>query len=231
MNEPKLSTMVVLYNMNFKVDTDKLLETLQLTKDIIKIEKRGILRKGESSRDKIKRRSKKESKSKTGFGHNSITIVLLNNGNGKFPLKEITVKIFQNGVFHLTGVLDDSYDSSCMNILCNEFWNSCSSAIINKPETYEILKRRVVLMNYTTQLNPLITIPREIFYNTLKREGINVTYNPDVYPGIKIQFENKMTVKIFRTGKIILTGITTKEQCKELMNHLSLILKYIPNSK
>jgi len=56
MNEPKLSTMVVLYTMNFKVNTDILLETLQITDDIIKIEKRGILRKGESSRDKIKRR-------------------------------------------------------------------------------------------------------------------------------------------------------------------------------
>lgn len=232
MNDPKLSTMVVLYNMNFKLNTDKVLQLLPLNEEIIKIEKRGILRRGESSRDKIKRRSKKEVKTKTGFGHNSITIVMMNNGNGKFPLKEITIKIFQNGVFHLTGILDESYDSECMNILCNTLWSSCLESIIEPPEKWEINKRRVVLMNYTTELYPLTTIPRESFYNQIKHlENIDVTYNPDVYPGVKIQFKNNWTAKMFRTGKIILTGITTHEQCKELMTLLRDLLKYLPKVK
>jgi hypothetical protein len=217
--------------MNFKLNTDKILEHLPLNEHIIKIEKRGVLRRGESSRDKIKRRSKKEVKSKTGFGHNSITIVMMNNGNGKFPLKEITIKIFQNGVFHLTGILDESYDSECMTILCNTLWETCLEHI-EAPEKWEIKKRRVVLMNYTTELNPLTTIPREVFYNKIRTiEGIDVTYNPDVYPGVKIQFPHNWTAKIFRTGKIILTGITTHDQCKELMVLLNDLLKYLPKVK
>lgn len=231
MDHPKLSTMVVLYNMNFKLNTDSILHNLPLNESIIKIEKRGVLRRGESSRDKIKRRSKQEVKNKTGFGHNSITIVMKNSGIG-FPMKEITIKIFQNGVFHLTGILDDSYDSECMRILCNTLWE-LPNAIQEKPLNYEIIRRRVVLMNYTTELNPKTTVPRETFYNILKKVSeVNVSYNPDVYPGIKIQFENNWTAKIFRTGKIILTGITTKNDCEKFVVILdNLLKKYLPKTK
>ena len=228
METPKLSTMVVLYNMNFKLNTDIILNTLPINEVIIKVEKRGVLRRGESLRDKIKRRTKEEVKTKTGFGHNSITIVMKNSGIG-FPEKEITVKIFQNGVFHLTGVLDDTYDSECMRILCDILWE-LPSAIQEKPLNREIVRRRVVLMNYTTELNPKTTVAREIFYNTLKHvENLKVSYNPDVYPGVKIQFENNWTAKIFRTGKIILTGITTKEDCSIFAKELEHVLKkYLP---
>ena len=231
MDTPKLSTMVVLYNMNFKIQTDAILEHLPLNESIIKIEKRGVLRRGESSRDKIKRRSKQEVKNKTGFGHNSITIVMMNNGDGTFPMKEITVKIFQNGVFHLTGVLDDSYDQECMRILCDMLWQI--PVITEKPDKWEVTRRRVVLMNYTTELNPKSTVPREAFYNILKKvPGIVPSYNPDVYPGIKIQFENNWTAKIFRTGKIILTGITTKKDCAIFVGLLEQLLKnHLPKTK
>jgi len=218
--------MVVLYNTNLKIDTTKLLETLPLNEQIIKVEKRGILKRGESSRDKIKRRSKKEkAKNKTGFGHNSITIVMMSNGDGKQRMKEITIKIFQNGVFHLTGVLHDSYDQECMKYLCNTIFE-CPDAIIDKPPAWETIKRRVVLMNYTSQLSPKTTISREKFYNSVRHdEGLSASYNPDVYPGVKLQFmPSKWTAKIFRTGKIILTGITTHEDCEEFVRRLNILL-------
>lgn len=40
MQEPKLSTMVVLYNLNLKINTSLILENLPLDDNIIKIEKR-----------------------------------------------------------------------------------------------------------------------------------------------------------------------------------------------
>jgi len=88
MDAPTLSTMVVLYNTNLKFDVTKLCELLPLNNQIIKIEKRGVLKRGESKRDKIKRRSKKEpSPNNTGFCHNSITTVLLSTGDGSLPEK------------------------------------------------------------------------------------------------------------------------------------------------
>jgi len=204
-----------------------LLERLPINTSIIKIEKRGVLRRGESSRDKIRRRSKKNEKtSTTGFGHNSITIVMMNDGGGTVPLKEITIKIFQNGVFHLTGILHDNYDKSCIAILLKTIWENCNDCIINPPEMWQVVQRRVVLMNYTTELNPKTTVAREALYNAIKgREGIVTSYNPDVYPGVKIQFmPSKWTAKIFRTGKIILTGITTHPDCIQFVKELNLLL-------
>ncbi len=112
METPTLTTMVVLYKMGVRLDTDRLVRELPLTEHIIKLEKQGVLKRGESSRDKIRHRPKPEAgpRRTTGFGHNSITLVVLSDGGGTLRRKEITVKIFQNGVFHITGVLDEKYD-------------------------------------------------------------------------------------------------------------------------
>jgi len=229
MDLPKLSTMVVLYNTNLKFDTNKIMSDLPLDTSIIKIEKRGVARRGESRRDKIKRRSTKTSPSSTtGFCHNSITVVVLNNGDGALPQKEITIKIFQNGVFHLTGILDPRYDTCSMRILLESLWTKCRQSIIDAPETYEIVKRRVVLMNYTTKLTSNQTVPRELMFNNIRnlgREDVVCAYDPDVYPGVKIRIGPKnWTAKVFRTGKIILTGITEPEEVNELIKQLSSLL-------
>jgi TATA-box binding protein (TBP) (component of TFIID and TFIIIB) len=202
---------------------------LPLDTSIIKIEKRGVARRGESRRDKIKRRSTKTSPSSTtGFCHNSITVVVLNNGDGALPQKEITIKIFQNGVFHLTGILDPRYDTCSMRILLESLWTKCRQSIIDAPETYEIVKRRVVLMNYTTKLTSNQTVPRELMFNNIRnlgREDVVCAYDPDVYPGVKIRIGPKnWTAKVFRTGKIILTGITEPEEVNELIKQLSSLL-------
>jgi hypothetical protein len=226
MEPPHLSTMVVLYTTNLKFDTTKLAETIPLSDSIIKVEKKGLVKRGESSRDKIKHRVKKEKKStsNTGFGHNSITIVMMNDGDGSLLRKEITVKIFQNGVFHLTGVLDDRYDQSSMMILLAILDNSCKESLKDPIEKVEILSRRVVLMNYTTKLTSNQTIPREALHTGIrnsKLENIISYYDPDVYPGVKIHIgTDKWIAKIFRTGKIILTGITSEAECIQLIQKL-----------
>ena len=226
--------MVVLYTTNLKVDTTKLLECIPINETIIKIEKRGMQKRGESKKDKIKHRAKKEEKvqKNTGFGHNSVTLVIMNNGDGSLPSKEITIKIFQNGVFHLTGVLDDRYDICSMRILLDVLWTSCREALKDPPEMYEIINRRVVLMNYTTKLKNISNIPREALYIAIRNgkfENTNCHYDPDVYPGVKIHIgPQKWTAKVFRTGKIILTGITNPAECgtfiEQLLSLFALVL-------
>ena len=85
---PKLSTMVVLHKYGLMLDTDKLLHQLPINAKLIKVEKRGVLRRGESKRDKIKRRNPKPITS-SGFGNNSVTVVVMDDGSGTLPLKEI----------------------------------------------------------------------------------------------------------------------------------------------
>lgn len=226
METPELSTMVVLYTTHLKFDTTRLAELLPINDEIIKVEKRGVVKKGTSSRDLIKHRAKKEKKpvSNTGFGHNSITLVMLNDGNGELARKEITVKVFQNGVFHLTGVLDARYDQDTMNKLIAVIRDNCQEAMKEPPENFDIVNRRVVLMNYTTKLTSNQTIPREALHNSIRNahiDNIASYYDPDVYPGVKIHIGNdKWTAKVFRTGKIILTGVTRHEDCLELIQQL-----------
>jgi TATA-box binding protein (TBP) (component of TFIID and TFIIIB) len=157
----------------------------------------------------------------------------LDDGGGALRPKEITVKIFQNGVFHLTGVLDDRYDKHTMEILLEIIKNTCQDSFKEPVEKIEVLDRRVVLMNYTTKLTSKQTIPRETLHNTIrtsKFEGIKSFYDPGVYPGVKIKIGNdKWTAKVFRTGKINLTGITTHEDCQKLiLQLLELFEKVIP---
>lgn len=237
MEAPQLSTMVVLYTTNLKFDTTKLAECIPLSEIIIKVEKKGLIKRGESSRDKIKHRVKKEKKntSNTGFGHNSITIVMMNDGYGALLKKEITVKIFQNGMFHLTGVLDQRYDQHTMETLIQILETQCKESFKEQPEKTELINRRVVLMNYTTKLTSNQTIPREVLHTGIrnsKLENIISYYDPDVYPGVKIHIgTNKWTANVFRTGKIILTGITSHDDCLKLIENLITLFEEVLPSR
>jgi TATA-box binding protein (TBP) (component of TFIID and TFIIIB) len=224
METPILTTMVVLYNMGVRLDTDILVHSLPLSDTIIKIEKQGVLKRGQSKKDSIKHRTQAAPpKRTTGFGHNSITIVLMSDGDGSLPKKEITVKIFQNGVFHITGVLNEQYDRHVTQFLQQTIVETCPTAILSGDWTPN--SRRVVLMNYKTKLNGVTNLSREQLHASVRRQGFKTNYEPAVYPAVKIYFpDHKWIAKVFRTGNIILTGMTTAEECVEMTQQLSQVL-------
>lgn len=224
MENPTLTTMVVLYTMGVRLDTEVLVRDLPLTETVIKIEKQGVLRRGESKKDKIRhRKAPVQPRRTTGFGHNSITLVLLSKGDGTLPEKEITVKIFQNGVFHITGVLDERYDRHVTEYLRKQIETSCPSAMMEGTWTPE--NRRVVLMNYKTKLVGVTNLSRDTLHANLRKKGFKTNYEPAVYPAVKIYFPDvKWIAKVFRTGNIILTGMTDAKECDELMEKLRTVL-------
>lgn len=210
--------------MGVKLNTDTLVHELPLTNDIIKIEKQGVMKRGTSKRDMIKRRTKEEApKRTTGFGHNSITIVVMNDGDGTLLRKEITVKIFQNGVFHITGVLHEKYDRAVTKLLQSHIVANCPTAIVSGEWSPDI--RRVVLMNYKTKIHNVVNLSRDLLYSNLRKQGVKTNYEPAVYPAVKIYFQDvRWIAKVFRTGQVILTGMTTHEECDLLMNQLKPLL-------
>jgi TATA-box binding protein (TBP) (component of TFIID and TFIIIB) len=220
MDPPVLTTMVVLYTTGVRFDTNVLVNTLPLDDVFIKIEKQGVIKRGSSKRDLIKRRAKTAvPKRTTGFGHNSITLVMLSDGDGTLVRKEITVKIFQNGVFHITGVLDEKYDRDVTTRIRNHIVTSCPEAILEGE--WNMDNRRVVLMNYKTKLLNVSNLSRDSLYSSLRQRGVQTVYEPAVYPAVKIYFpETKWIAKVFRTGQVILTGMTTHEECGTLINQL-----------
>jgi TATA-box binding protein (TBP) (component of TFIID and TFIIIB) len=226
MEPPSLTTMVVLYTMGVRLDTDILVRDLPLTDMIIKIEKQGVLKRGQSKKDSIRHRKQPDPaapRRTTGFGHNSITLVLLSDGDGTLLKKEITVKIFQNGVFHITGVLDERYDRNVVAVLQTHIQTTCAHAILQGE--WNLNTRRVVLMNYKTRLIGVDNLSRETLHATMRQKGMKTNYEPAVYPAVKIYFsETKWIAKVFRTGNIILTGMTTAEECVCLMDRLREVL-------
>lgn len=211
--------------MGVRLDTDKLVNDLPLTNGIIKIEKQGILRRGESKRDKIRhRKTNPTPRRTTGFGHNSITLVLMSKGtSGTLPDKEITVKIFQNGVFHITGVLHEEYDRDAIARLQTHICSECPDSVISGEWTLD--SRRVVLMNYKTKIAGVENLSRETLYANVRRKGFKTNYEPAVYPAVKIYFpETRWIAKVFRTGNIILTGMTDPKECEQLMIQLREVL-------
>jgi len=236
MEPPILTTMVVLWTVNVRLNTNLLLESLPLTDSIIKIEKQGVPARGSSKRDLIKRRAKKApAKRTTGFGHNSITLVSLDDGDGTLKKKEITVKVFQNGVFHITGVLDERYDRSVMRRLRSHIMTNCPQAVsvpddVAPVNVWTSEVRRVVLMNYKTRLTTTAPVSRETLYANLRKSGVRTEYEPAVYPAVKIYFPDvKWIAKVFRTGNIILTGMTTSEECGQLVTALHPLIDSMRN--
>jgi len=221
MESPVLTTMVVLYSMGVRLDTTRLVQSLPLTSVFIKLEKQGVLKRGESKKDRIRHRVKPAApKRTTGFGHNSITMVLLSSGNETLREKEITVKIFQNGVFHITGVLDERYDRDVVQRIQQHIETECPEAVLEGTWTPET--RRVVLMNYKTSLRGVTNLSRESLHAALRRQGYKTNYEPAVYPAVKVYFpDTKWIAKVFRTGQVILTGMTTAEECEALVQQLS----------
>jgi TATA-box binding protein (TBP) (component of TFIID and TFIIIB) len=222
MESPILTTMVVLYTMGVRLDTTMLVERLPLTPVFIKLEKQGVLKRGESKKDRIRHRVKPSAAPKrtTGFGHNSITLVLMSSGNGTLTDKEITVKIFQNGVFHITGVLDERYDRDVVHRIREAIEGTCPEAVLEGAWTPDT--RRVVLMNYKTSLRGITNLSRESLHSALRRQGYKTNYEPAVYPAVKVYFpETKWIAKVFRTGQVILTGMTTASECESLVQQLS----------
>lgn len=226
---PRLTTMVVLYSTGVRFDTNVLVQQLPLTTTIIKVEKQGVLKRGESKKDRIKHRTPQQTQPQTprrttGFGHNSITLVLLSSGTDEsLLLKEITVKIFQNGVFHITGVLDERYDRHAVQYLHEMITAHCPQAILSGD--WNLNTRRVVLMNYKTKVVNVDNLSRDSLHANLRRTGVKSNYEPAVYPAVKIYFQDKKWIaKVFRTGQIILTGMTSPEECLELREKLEGIL-------
>jgi TATA-box binding protein (TBP) (component of TFIID and TFIIIB) len=212
---PRLSTMVVLHTYDVRLDTDEILHNMNLEDGIIKIEKRGILRRGESKRDKIKRRNPKPATS-SGFGHNSVTVVVLNDGNGQLKEKEITVKIFHNGVFHMTGVLHPLYESSTLDTIKKNIHPACI-----KSGTWDHLSRKVLLMNYSTEMNADVKVSRVALQRYFQESGIQAEFEPDVSPCVKVVFPQKWTACVFRTGKINLTALKSEEDCQDFVKILT----------
>jgi hypothetical protein len=118
--------------------------------------------------------------------------------------------------------------------LLSIIWNDCKLAIKDVPDSNEILNRRVVLMNYTSRIsgqgNSCARTTSHCDSPSWRDNTIH--YDPDVYPGVKIQISGRSGLLRFsELGKLILTGITSHEEMEEFKSLLlSLFEKVLPRT-
>ncbi len=219
---PRLSTMVVLHSLPMKLNTNQLVEQIPVNDIVIKVEKKGFMRRGESKRDRIHRRNP-QVKTTSGFGHNSITLVMIVDGFGRHKQKEVTIKIFHNGVFHLTGLPHEDYERHAIDEMMKIMRALPDDCFLEKPVEWIDPTRRVVLMNFTTSFSDVDKLSRIAVQSFFKEKGYRADFEPDVDPAVKVQFAEGWIARIFRTGKINLTALKTTDDCLEFVRRLDIL--------
>ena len=187
----------------------------------------------------------KKKKTKKEF-FNQLTIHVYDN-------KIINVKLFNNGRIQMTGLKRIDQGIDIIKLLFRNLER------IDNIELYDIndIKLDIVLINSDFDVGYLID--RDVLYRHLIDMGIYVTYEPCMYPGVNIKYYynnnqcngicdcctqcngkgngcgdgqcKKVTIAVFHSGKIIITGGRSIDQINTSYVFINKILDDLFNKK
>jgi len=181
-----------------------------------------------------KRRAKKKVKKPKSF-FNQVTIVVQSENNN-----EINIKFFKNGSVHVTGCKSAKHFENSIKIAFEELkkvkavYDPIQKKIIKKPfltnpENFDIDHINDIsirMINNGFKLG--FKIDREDVYNIFKSKNVSCTYEPCVHACVNIKYNYKNTsslsVFVFESGSIIITGVKTKDHIDEAYKF---IIKFI----
>tara|TARA_B100000405_G_scaffold45750_1_gene30073 strand:- start:29 stop:625 length:597 start_codon:yes stop_codon:yes gene_type:complete len=150
--------------------------------------------------NKEKKRTKKGKFIKS-FG-NQLTI--------KSRTKNFNVKLFYNNRIQITGVKSEVDVHNIIDKLCNVF-------------DFKIINEKMVMKNLSVKISHT-TINLYKMFDKLSSDGCNVSYTPEIYPGLKFKTQTGIsTALIFATGNVI---ISTKDD-NEIDNIVNTLLMAI----
>lgn len=228
----KISDEIILKNLYENVIINDKIKYIEISSDKFK---------GYSEKNEKKKR--KNTKKKCFF--NQITMHIYNN-------KIINVKIFNNGKIQMTGLKTQEQGLETIKILINELKNINKTDSLIYSDQLSINDYEIVMVN--TDFDIKYKINRELLHRDLLNMGITSSYEPIMYPGVNMkyfynkEFKNegickcsekckgkgkgcgngnckRITIAIFNSGKIIITGGRNFEQITESYNFINNILK------
>ena len=202
---------------------------------------------GYSARDLL---TKRRVSDKTFFNQSTIVIRKRRDAAADSDFKEVNVKLFANGGFQMTGVTNEEFSKEVLEWMLAKF-NAFTTPITDVPLT--IKKFAVQLLNSDYKMNALakraelhkILCERYHLSSTLETtiyQGVNTKYyyneaSPDRNgicncpkfcsgqgDGQQIGNCKRITIAIFQTGSIIITGARTKRQLDEAYEFMNRIL-------
>ena len=245
MDNLRISTMTAISSINSDINLDNLYKNIQINNDIPFIEHGAYGYKGESIKNK--RKSRNPEKKKTFF--NQVTIHVNCD-------KNVNVKLFNNGKIQMTGLKYEDHGSNVLQKLLpiiTELDSSNESKVFNHNDiVYQPMN--IVLINSDFDIK--YKVKRDILHREIVDAGMYSSYEPCIYPGVNIKYffnsnqDNgickclnicngkgdgcsdggckKITVAVFKSGKIIITGARSRQQL-ELSYHF--ITKFMNDRK
>jgi len=224
-----ISTISVTGKINCKMVLENIDKYMNLSDDgILSVKYNGKIRPKQ-----LKSRKKKEVR----CFENQLTMEVRVHGD-----KKINVKIFKNGSFQMTGCKSIKDCNTVLNRLICKLKNTY--AIID-PETDQIVDKcfmedissegikvngfKIDMINSNFRVP--YSVNREVLYNILLEQKINCRYEPCIHACVNIKYpivndpNNKVvSIFVFQSGNIIITGARTREQINSSYNYIMDIL-------
>ena len=247
MNDLRISTMTAISKLSSDINLKKLYDNININNTIHFIEYRDNPTKGFSKKSLRKKRKKVEKK----VFYNQVTLHL-------FYEKLINIKVFNNGKVQMTGLKYEEQGKEVINLLIDELIKCNNENTIFEGDKLDLLEYRIVLINSDFDIK--YKVNRELLHREIIRLGLCSSYEPTIYPGVNMKyyyndaFNNlgvckcsgrcngkgsaygdneckRVTIAIFNSGKIIITGGKHLKQLDTCYKFISNILndkkKYI----
>lgn len=224
MDNLRISTITTVLKISSDIDLEKIYKTIPITDYIPFIEYGdGNTPKGYSEKALRKKRKKKKKK----IFYNQATLHVIHEG------KIMNVKLFNNGRVQITGLKKENQGDDLVNGLI-DYLSDCSIF----DESVKIINSKIVLINSDFDIG--YEIKRDNLHDGIINYGIYSTYETCIYPGVNIKYYinsnncdgicccntmcngkgdgngdgdcKKVTIAVFKSGKIIITGGQNKGQ-------------------
>ncbi len=224
MDNLRISTITCILQISSDIDLKKIYDSVPITKYIPFIEYGSDnIPKGFSK--KMLKKKRKKTKKKSFYNQATIHVV--------HDKKIMNVKLFNNGKIQITGLKEIDQGPILIQALI-EYLQDLS---ILDYDTF-LMNHKLVLINSDFDIG--YEINREVLHKEIIDMGIYSSYEPCIYPGVNIKYFmntnnfdgicnclemcngkgradgdgdcKKVTIAVFKSGKIIITGGQTTEQ-------------------
>jgi len=155
--------------------------------------------------------------------YNQITLVYIDDFSTK------SIKVFPNGSLQVAGCSDLFDCKRIISELCTLFEKYLGTTSVAPIDTF-----RVVMVNSNYSLNYNINLLETVAQFEKYPDIFKVSFEPDRYSAVKIKFKpaeemKEITVSIFGTGKIIITGAETLKEIVFAYNIINENINENPN--
>jgi TATA-box binding protein (TBP) (component of TFIID and TFIIIB) len=160
---------------------------------------------------------------------NQATVILRQYIDNKYECANL--KIFKNGNVQMTGVKSINHGELILDYLSNTFKTmNYQEEFVENITDINVSNFKIQLINADFKIG--YTIKREKLFKLLKTEFIDTfcSFEPCIYPGVKIQFLiketlKKVTIAVFRSGCVIITGAQALEETDRAFTFINDLLK------